>query len=128
MVALLFAGAVGALGSRWVAGDGEVGVWMGAGVGAAVQVVGFWVLFVWIYPARQALAHGLGMLVRFAALGIVALVWLPRAGLPAAPTLFSLATVLFLTTLAEPVILQRQPSTMKRTTTVGGALGTQTER
>ena len=117
-VAVLMAGLVGVVGSG-TTGDGS-GVWAGALIGLVVQVVGFWLLFVWLLPRKRGLAHGLGMLLRFAAVAAVALLWLPDAGLAAAPTLFSLVGVLFLTTVAEPVVLQIDSSRAARPTAVGG--------
>jgi hypothetical protein len=66
----------------------------------------FWLLFVWLLPCRPGLAHGLGMLTRFGLVAAVAFVGLPVLGTAAAPTLLALVTVLFLTTLAEPVVLK----------------------
>ena len=96
LVALLGAG---------LAGPGSgAGVVAGAGIGCAFQLLSFWTMLA-LLPGRQMLAFGLGMLGRFALVAVVALVGLPLAGLPAAPTLLSLVTVLFATTLLEPVFL-----------------------
>jgi hypothetical protein len=46
------------------------------------------------------------MLTRFGLVAAVAFVGLPVLGTEPAPTLLALVTVLFLTTLAEPVVLQ----------------------
>ena len=77
---------------------------VGAGTGGAFQVLSFWTLAA-LFPGRQMLAFGLGMLGRLALVAGVALVLLPLTGLAAAPTLFALVTVLFATTLLEPVFL-----------------------
>jgi len=96
---------VGVVGS-WVAGPEASGaIWLGAGLAFLIQFVLFVVLFVIAFSSRPLLAHGLGMLGRFAAFGAVMLLWVPFAGVPAAPLLFSLVTVLFMTTLVEPLIL-----------------------
>lgn len=87
-------------------GAGRTGAWSGAAVAFAVQVLGFWLLFVWIFPERQGLAHGLGVLFRMGVVAGAALWLVPVMGFPAAPTLLTLVTVLFLTTLSEPVILR----------------------
>jgi hypothetical protein len=87
-------------------GAGRAGAWSGAAVAFAVQVIGFWLLFVWVLPRRHALAHGLGAMVRLALVAVVAMWLVPQAGLPAAPTLLTLVAVLFLTTLSEPIILR----------------------
>jgi hypothetical protein len=47
----------------------------------------------------------LGMLGRFVALVVLSFVWVPLAGLPAAPLLLSVVAVMFLTTLMEPLFL-----------------------
>jgi hypothetical protein len=49
---------------------------------------------------------GLGVLVRFLALAIFALLVVPRLGLPLGSSLIGLATFLFLTTLIEPLFLK----------------------
>lgn len=87
-------------------GAGRTGAWSGAAVAFAVQVLGFWLLFVWTLPRRQGLAHGLGALLRMAVVAVAALWAVPAFGLPAAPTLLTLVAVLFLTTLSEPIILR----------------------
>jgi len=87
-------------------GTGRAGAWSGAAIAFAVQVLGFWLLFVWMLPKRQGLAHGVGAMVRMAVVALAALWLVPAAGLPAAPTLLALVTVMFLTTLSEPLILR----------------------
>jgi hypothetical protein len=106
LVAVVAGLAVGLVGAAWAGEAGRAGVWWGAGMGFAAQLLGFWLLFVLLLPGRRALAHGLGMLTRFGLVAAVALVGLPMLGVAAAPTLLSLVTVLFVTTLAEPVVLQ----------------------
>lgn len=104
LAALALVGAVGSSMVESVAARGAV--WSGGVAGAVVQVATFWLLFVWWMPHRHALAHGLGMLVRFAAVAGAALVWVPVAGLDAGPALLALVGTLSLTTLVEPVILR----------------------
>ena len=79
---------------------------MGVTVGVALAAV--WQLLVLSVLAvtmrgNPLIAHGVGMLGRLAMVGVAGLVLIPRAGLPAAPTLFAMVTVLFATTLIEPV-------------------------
>lgn len=105
---------VGGGGVLFTAGAPRSGVLAGAAIAVVVQVAAFWLLFVWLLPHRIGLAHGLGMLVRFAAVGLVALAWLPRANLPLGPTLFSLVGVLFLTTLVEPLVAKAGPPAIAR--------------
>lgn len=79
------------------------GVWAGVSIGLGVQLFLFGVLSVWLFAGRRALAYGLGMLARFATVGMVALVLVPLLALPAAATLLSLVGVLFVTNAAEPL-------------------------
>ena len=65
-------------------------------------------------PSRRLLAHLVGMLGRLLVFGVAALVWIPRWGLPPAPTLFSLVTVFFVTTLAESRFVRSQESSTRR--------------
>ena len=104
--ALAVAAVVGMVGAMGVDEAGREGVWVGVAIGFAVQVVGFWLLFVFAFPDRVVLAHGLGVLIRMLALGVVALVWLPVSGLRAAPTLLAMVGVLFLTMLVEPLVMK----------------------
>lgn len=105
-VATVLALLVALVGSTVSDGAGRAAVWAGAGAGLVVQLLGFWLFFVVALPKHHALAYVLGMVVRFGFVGLVAFVGIPLLGLPAAPMLFSLVTVFFVTTLAEPVILQ----------------------
>jgi hypothetical protein len=106
VVAVVVVVLVALVGGATAGEAGRAGVWWGAGVGFLAQVGMFWLLFVWLLPGRRGLAHGLGMLTRFGLVAAVAFVGLPVLGTEPAPTLIALVTVLFLTTLAEPVVLQ----------------------
>ena len=57
------------------------------------------------FPGKQLAAYLVGMVGRLLLVLASALVLVPATGLPAAPTLLSLVTVLFATTLLEPVAL-----------------------
>ena len=106
-VAAALAGAlVLAVGGAMAGEAGWAAVRTGVVIGVAVQVAGFWLLSVWALRDKPILAHGLGTLARMVAVGCVALIWLPRSGLPAAPTLLSLVGVFFLTMLFEPMALK----------------------
>jgi hypothetical protein len=98
--------AVAACSAMLLEGPGRAGAWSGAAVAFAVQVLGFWLLFVWTLPQRPGLAHGLGAALRLLVVALAALWVIPAAGLPAAPTLVTLVAVLFLTTLSEPIVLR----------------------
>lgn len=111
---VLIAGAVGLLGGSLVADSERTGVWSGAGAASVFQVSAFWLLFVWGLPGRPLAAYLLGMLGRLLMVGLAALVWVPRAGLPPAPTLFALVAVFFATTLVESVYVQFQHTTTRR--------------
>lgn len=106
---LLIAGAIALLvvlvGSVVVEAPSRGGVLAGAAIAWAAQVVLFWVLAEWLFPSRPVVVYGVGMLGRFTVLTLTAFVLVPRTGLPPVPTLFSLVTVLFATTLLEPVLL-----------------------
>ena len=104
-VAVLAIGALVYAGGVALAGPGARG---GIGVGVAIACV-FQLFFLLVarvvFPGKQLAAYGVGMLGRLILVVAAALVLVPAAGLPAAPTLFSLVTVLFATTLLEPVAL-----------------------
>lgn len=112
---LVVAGLVAAVGLLLVGAAERRGVWLGIGLGLAVQApLGWWV--VRVTGSRRFLrAWGAGMLVRFlvvavAALGLVrALRWQPE------PLLLSLVAVLVMSVLVEAVALsgdqRRSPGT-----------------
>lgn len=75
-------------------------------VAAGVQVVTF--LVARAMARRNVMAGwGIGVALRFGALAIVALVVVPRLGLPLAASLLGLATFLFVSTLIEPLFLKQ---------------------
>ncbi|HEX2187637.1 MAG TPA: hypothetical protein VHG51_02005 [Longimicrobiaceae bacterium] len=93
-------------GGLLVAGPGGwAAVAFGAAVGFAVQAGAFWLLAVNLFPAQPLLVYGLGMAGRMLAAAAVAFLAVPGLGLPAAPVLFSLVSVFFVTALLEPVYL-----------------------
>jgi len=104
-VAVLAIGAAVYAGGVALAGPGARG---GVAVGVSIACA-FQLLFLLIarvaFPGKQLAAYGVGMLGRLILVVAAALLLLPATGLPAAPTLFSLVTVLFATTLLEPVAL-----------------------
>lgn len=127
LTALAALALVGALGGSLVEGPAaRASVWSGAVLGSAVQVSAFWLLFVWLMPDRQALAHGLGMLLRFLVVAGAALVWVPAAGLEAGPALLALVGAMFVTTLVEPVILRLSATRSPRPDGGGPVAGTTT--
>lgn len=83
------------------------GVMVGAAIAAAFQLASFTAL-TRLLPGKQMLVFGAGMLGRFVLVAAVALVVLPLSGLPAASTLLTMATVLFVTSVAEPVFLTNE--------------------
>jgi hypothetical protein len=93
---------VWAAGTALVAPEARRGVAMGAAIAAGWQLLLLGVLAVAL-PGSPLIAHGVGMLARLAMVGVVGLVIVPAAKLPPAPTLFTMVTVLFATTLIEPV-------------------------
>ena len=80
------------------------GVYVGATVAFAGQVALFWLLTS-LFPRKPLVVYGVGMVGRFAVLALTAFVLVPVAGLPSAPTLFSLVATLFATTVVEPILL-----------------------
>lgn len=82
--------------------DAAVG---GAALGVGFQVLAFWVMTA-LFPTQPLLVFGVGMLGRFALLAVAALVVVPLAGWTPAPALMTLVTVLFATTLLEPLFLR----------------------
>jgi hypothetical protein len=76
---------------------------LGVGFGAAWQALVFAVT-VTALPHNRLAACGVGMLARFLLVALAALVGVPALGVPMAPALLSLVTVLFATTLIEPVL------------------------
>ena len=80
------------------------GVAVGVAVACAFQLLLLLIARV-AFPGKQLAAYGVGMLGRMLLVVVSALVLVPASGLPAGPTLFSLVTVLFATTLLEPVAL-----------------------
>jgi hypothetical protein len=93
---------VGAVGLAMVGPEGRRGVAAGALIGGAWQALVLLVVAVAL-PGNRLLAHGVGMLARLAMVVAAGLVVVPAAGLPPAPTLLTMVTVLFATTLIEPV-------------------------
>ena len=93
----------------WLAGSamtdaaGRPGVLAGAAIATLFQLVVFTLTTALLRSSRFA-AFGVGMLARMLLVIVAALAIVPASGLPAAPTLFSLVTVLFATTLLEPVL------------------------
>ena len=79
---------------------------LAAVVAAGVQLVTF--LVARALARRNVMAGwGIGVALRFGALAIVALVVVPRLGLPLAASLLGLATFLFVSTLIEPLFLKQ---------------------
>jgi hypothetical protein len=76
---------------------------IGVGAGAAWQALVLTVTLTAL-PHNRLAAFGVGMLARFLLVALAALVAVPALKLPPAPVLLSLVTVLFATTLIEPVL------------------------
>jgi hypothetical protein len=91
-----------------VDGGDFTGVVAGAGIALVLQIGVFLLLGVLLFPARRLLVFGLGMAARFTAVLVAALL-APHLGLPLAPLLFTLAAVLVLTTLLEPILIVSEP-------------------
>jgi hypothetical protein len=76
---------------------------IGVGAGAVWQGLVLAVTLTALHHNRLA-AFGVGMIARFLLVALAALVAVPALKLPPAPVLLSLVTVLFATTLIEPVL------------------------
>ena len=81
-------------------GDVAVGVLVGVGFQLLVLLIA-----AVAFPQNALAAYGVGMLGRLLLVVVAALVVLPAARLQPAPFLYSLVTVLFATTLLEPVVM-----------------------
>jgi len=107
---MLFAGGAVVIAALvWAAGAAMAPPADRRGVTAGVAVgLGFQLLLVAVttaaLPRSRMAAYGLGMLGRFVLVVAAALAIVPATGLPPVPMLLSLVTVLFATTLLEPVL------------------------
>ena len=108
-VAVIAIGLLAHAASWMIRPEWREGVWLGAVIAAVTQVVLFWLLFVWLLPRRQMLAHGLGMMSRLVVFAVVALLALRWPVATAASTLFTLVAVFFASTVLEPVFLRTEP-------------------
>jgi hypothetical protein len=77
---------------------------VGVGVAVAFQLLVLAIAAV-AFPGNALAAYGVGLLGRLLLVIVSALVILPAARLQAEPFLYSLVTVLFATTLLEPVVM-----------------------
>lgn len=102
--------AVAAIGIVAVGLPAARAVLLGVTIGVTVQVALFWGLFVFAMPGQPAIAHLVGMLVRFVTVALVAMIGVSMAEVPPAPALFSLVACLFLSTLLEAYFVKRQAS------------------
>ena len=91
------------LASLMVPAEQRRAVAIGVGAGAAWQALVLAVTLTALGHNRLA-AFGVGMLARFLLVAVAALVALPALGVPMGPALLSMVTVLFATTLIEPVL------------------------
>ncbi|HEX8903851.1 MAG TPA: hypothetical protein VF771_03360 [Longimicrobiaceae bacterium] len=94
---------VWAVGSRIVAPGDRQAVAAGVLAAAAWQALVFAVT-VTALPHNRLAAFGVGMLARFLLVAVAALVAVPALKLAMGPALLSMVTVLFATTLIEPVL------------------------
>jgi hypothetical protein len=84
--------------------DERYALWLGAGIAVVVQLAAFTVARAMRH--RNVIAGwGLGVVLRFVALAVFALVVAPALGLPLTAALLGLAVFLFLSTLVEPLFL-----------------------
>lgn len=79
-------------------------IWISIGVAVVVQLVALGILRI-AGPGRVIAAWGGGALLRLVALLVYGWAIVPALHLPLTPALLTLAGVLFLTTLVEPLLL-----------------------
>jgi hypothetical protein len=97
------------LGQSLVSPTAFPGVAVGTAVAFASQVGAFWLFACMLFPEQRFIAYGLGMVIRLGAVAATGLLLVPMAALPAMPTLLSLVSVLFVTSVLEPVLFAVQP-------------------
>lgn len=103
-------GGVAAIGALVFAAGAAMAPQARGAVAAGVLVACAFQLLVFVIaalalPGNRLAAYGLGMLGRLLLVAAAALLVVPATGVAAGPFLFSLVTVLFATTLLEPVAL-----------------------
>lgn len=111
---LAFAGIAGALTAGtaaimtivWSTPAEEHAIWLSAAIAFVVQMLAFGVASV-VKRDQAILGWGLGAIMRLITLSVYALVFVKALGLPATAALVSLATFFFLSTLVEPLLLER---------------------
>jgi hypothetical protein len=101
-------GTVVVLGGVAVLGGELPALLAGSAAAVVVQLAIYWSLFFWAFRNRQGLAYSVGVLVRFVAVAVMALVGVDFIRLTPAPALLSMVTCLFGSTLLEALILQRR--------------------
>jgi len=105
----LLAGVVLSIGLLIAGPHAAAGVVAGATIALVFQVVVVGGLLTAAFANSRLVRFTLGMGGRMILLGVTALVLVPALALPSAATLFSLVSVLFLTTLSEPLVLRAEP-------------------
>jgi hypothetical protein len=85
--------------------DAARAVWTSAAVAFVVQVLTFAVIKL-SAKTNVIAGYGIGAIMRFAVLGVYALVFVKALGLPSGAALISLAAFFFISTLIEPLLLQ----------------------
>lgn len=102
----VIAGALALLSLVYGQADERRALWIGAGYAMVVQLAAFAVAR--LMSSRNVMAGwGLGVVLRFGALALYALLVAPRLDLPLTAALLGLAVYLFLTTLVEPLFLAK---------------------
>jgi hypothetical protein len=92
------------MGGVAMAPDGRSGVMVGVLLGCVIQLLLLGATQA-AFPDKPLAAYGVGLVARMVVVVAAALVLVPATRLPPAPMLLSLVTVLFATTLLEPVAL-----------------------
>jgi hypothetical protein len=84
--------------------EGRGALAVGVGVAVVFQLLVL-AIAAFAFPDNALAAYGVGLLGRLLLVIVAALVIIPAAGLRPEPFLYSLVTVLFATTLLEPVVM-----------------------
>lgn len=108
-LAFLLVTAVVAGGGALLFGPGQIkGVLVGAGSAFVIQFAVLQLLLLRACQRNVLVGHGVGMLLRFGSVGLMAFLVIPALALPAAATLLSMVGCFFLTTLIEAVLPKRR--------------------
>lgn len=102
----VFLGTAGSVVIALVPAADASSVWLAAAIAWPVQVLAFWVLLLGREASGFMIGWGLGMALRFAAVGVAAVVLTRTTGHDPATALVSLVGFVFVLVLLEPLFLR----------------------